>query len=173
MAPTGRTIRDGLIVGIIGYASVAAFYAAFDVLAARGALYTVDLLGKAVFRGLRDPAVLGLPMQLDVTAIAWYSGLHLLVSLAIGLVVTGLVEYSDRRPSQARIVLFAIMAGFVVTIVAVGVLTNPIRPLLPWWSIAVANVLAVLVAGAYLVRRRPGTWGRLSRARSSSDPASR
>ena len=48
MATMRRTIRDGLIVGLIAYASVAAFYAVFDLLAARGALYTVDLLGKSV-----------------------------------------------------------------------------------------------------------------------------
>ncbi len=73
-------------MGIIGYASVAAFYSAFDLLAVRGALYTVDLLGKSVFKGLRDPAVLVFPIQLDVTAIAWYNGLHLLISLTIGLI---------------------------------------------------------------------------------------
>lgn len=149
-------------MGIIGYASVAAFYSAFDLLAVRGALYTVDLLGKSVFKGLRDPAVLVFPIQLDVTAIAWYNGLHLLISLTIGLIVTGLVEYSDRRPSQARMVLFTILAGFVVTIVSVGLLTNSIRPLLPWWSIVMANALSVLLAGVYLLRKRPGTWGRLS-----------
>lgn len=162
MKPINRTIREGLVMGIIGYASVAAIYSAFDLLAARGALHTVDLLGKSVFRGLRDPAVLVFPIQLDVTAIAWYNGLHLLISLIIGLIVIGLVEYSDRRPSQARMVLFMIVAGFVVTIVLVGLLTNPIRPLLPWWSIVVANALSVLLAGAYLLRKRPGTWGRLS-----------
>ena len=157
MAQANRTIRDGLVVGIIGYFAVAALYAAFDIIAARGALHTVDLLGKAVFRGLRDPAVLGLPMQLDMTAIFWYNGLHLLVSLAIGLVVTDLVEFSERRPSQSWLVLLILVAGFVVTVAAVGVLTEPIRPLLPWWSIVAANVLAVLFAGGYLLKKRPGT----------------
>jgi len=162
MALASRTIRQGLIVGLIGYASVAALYAAFDFFAARGALYTVNLLGKSVFDGLRDPAVLGLPMQLDTTAIVWYSGLHLLISLIIGLIVTGLVEQAERQPSQAPLVLFTIMAGFVVTIIAVGLLTAPIRPLLPWWSIVVANTIAVLLAGGYLLHKRPGTWHRLS-----------
>jgi hypothetical protein len=151
-----------LVVGMIGYISVAAFYAAFDLLAARGALYTVDLLGKSVFSGLRDPSVLGLPIQLDVTAIAWYNGLHFFISLTIGLIVTGLVEHSERRPSRARIVSIIIVAGFVVTILAVGSLSSPIRPLLPWWSIVVANAFAVLLAGAYLLQKRPGTWDRLS-----------
>ena len=162
MALESRTLRDGLVVGLIGYFSVAALYAAFDVLAARGTLYTVDLLGKSMFMGLRDPAVLGLPMEPDMTAIFWYSGLHLLISLVIGLIVTALVEQAERRPSQARIILFVLVAGFIFTIVAVGLLTAPIRPLLPWWSIVVANALAVLLAGAYLLRRRPDTWLRLN-----------
>lgn len=162
MALSSRTIQQGLVVGLIGYASVAALYAAFDFVAARGALYTVDLLGKSVFEGLRDPSVLGLPMQLDVTAIVWYSALHLLTSLVIGLIVTGLVEQAEQRPSLAPMVLSTILAGFVVTIVAVGLLTASIRPLLPWWSIVVANALAVLLAGGYLLHKRPDTWRRLS-----------
>jgi len=162
MAPASRTIREGVVVGIIAYAAVAAFYAAFDLLAARGTLYTVDLLGKATFTGLRDPAVLAFPIQPDVTVIAWYNGLHLAISLAIGLTVTGLVELSERRPAHARLVFATIVAGFVVTIVAVGLLTTPIRPLLPWWSIVMANAFAVLLAGAYLLRKRPDAWRRLS-----------
>ncbi len=85
-----------------------------------------------------------------------------MISLVIGLIVTGLVEQAEQRPSLAPMVLFTIVAGFVVTIVAVGLLTSPIRPLLPWWSIVVANALAVLLAGGYLLRSRPGTWRRLS-----------
>ena len=156
-----RTIRDGLVVGFIGYISVAALYAVFDLVAARGTLYTVDLLGKSMFRGLRDAGVLGLPIRPDLTTVFWYNWLHLAVSLAIGLIVTGLVGLAERRPKHAPLVLFTIVAGFVVTIVVVGLLTNPIRPLLPWWSIVVANALAVLLAGIYLLRKRPGIWARL------------
>ena len=89
MASSSQTVRVGLTVGFIGFAAVAVFYAVFDVFAARGALYTVDLLGKSVFQGLRDPSVLGLPIQLDMTAILMYTALHLIVSLAIGLIVAG------------------------------------------------------------------------------------
>ena len=162
MVPTSRPIREGLIVGVIGYASVAVFYSAFDLLAARGSLHTVNMLGKCVFRGLRNPAVLGLPMQVDLTATALYNGFHLLMSLVIGLIVTGLVKYSNRGPSQARMALFTIVAGFVVTIITVGQLTNSIRPLLPWWSIVVANVFAVLLPSVYLLRKHPALWGKLN-----------
>jgi len=161
MTGESRTVRDGLIVGLIGYFSVAALYAAFDLLAARGPLFTVDVLGKAVFRGLRDPGVLGLPMERDGTAIFWYNGLHLLISLAIGMIVSGLVTLAEQN-SRPRLVLLTIIAGFVVTILFVGTLTIPIRPLLPWWSVVLSNSLAVVLAGAYLLRRHPGIWGKLN-----------
>ncbi len=161
MAPENRTMREGLGVGLIAYASVAVFYSAFDLLAARGTLYTVDLLGKAVFRGLNDPAVLQMPIDIDWTAMALYNGLHLLISLAIGLFVTWLVEHADRHPSRKTLVLLTILAGYAVTVLAVGLLSGPIRTVLPWWSIVVVNALAMLTAGSYLLRKRPGLVQRL------------
>ncbi len=161
MAPASRTMRDGLVAGLIAYASVAVFYIAFDLLASRGMLYTVNLLGEAVFKGLRDPGVLQYPLQPDMTVIFWYNGLHLLIALAIGLIVTGLVDQTERHPSQTRLVMLTIVAGFIVTVIAVGLLTSPMRPVLPWWSIVVANILASLLAGAYLVLKRPGLLQRL------------
>jgi hypothetical protein len=161
MGPASRTTREGLVVGLIAYASVAVFYSAFDFLAARGTFYSVDLLGKAVFRGLRDPGVLQYPVRPDPTAIFWYNGLHLLISLAIGLIVTRLIEQAERRPAQARLILLTIVAGFVLTILGVGLLTSSMRPVLPWWSIVAANGLATLLAGLYLLRKRPGLRSRL------------
>lgn len=161
MVPASRARGDGVVVGLIAYMSVAVFYSAFDLLASRGTLYTVDLLGKAVFRGLRDPTVLQYPIQPDLTAIFWYNGLHLVASLVIGLIVIRLIEHAEQHPAQARLVLGVIVAGFVVTVLGVGVLTTPMRPVLPWWSIAAANGLATLLAGGYLLRKRPGLWGRL------------
>jgi hypothetical protein len=162
MVPARRTIRDGLVVGVVAYASVALFYSVFDFLAARGALFTVDLLGKAMFRGLRDPGILAYPIRPDPSAIIWYNGLHLVISVAIGLIVITLIELAERHPARARLVQFTIVGGFVITILMVGVLTSPMRPLLPWWSIVGANALAVLLAGWYLLRQRPGLWRRLA-----------
>jgi hypothetical protein len=166
MTEGSRTIRDGMVVGLIGYAAVAIFYSGFDFLAARGSLYTVNLLGRTLFRGLRDTGVLYFPVDLDPTAILLYNALHLALALAIGLVVVRLVDVGDAEPSRRRVVRFMIVAGFVVTIGAVGLLTSSIRPLLPWWSIVAANTLAVLLAGAYLIRRRPGLWRRQALLRS-------
>lgn len=154
--PARRTLRDGIVVGLIGYLAVAIFYSVFDVLATRGALYTVDMLGKAVFRGLRDPGVLLFPAQLDPMAIVLYNTLHLVLALVIGVVVTSLISYAEQHPARAYGVVFVVVAGFIVTIAIVGVLTDPMRPVLPWWSIVVANALASALAAAYLLVRRPG-----------------
>jgi hypothetical protein len=161
MTPATRSMREGLVVGLIAFVAVAAFYAAFDLLAARGTFYTLDLLGKAVFRGLRDPAVLQLPAQPDVAAMVLYNGLHLLVSLVIGLIVTRLVDQAEQHPAHGRLVGLTIVAGFVVTILAIGVLTGPMRPVLPWWSIVLANTFAVVLAGSYVHTKHPGVYRRL------------
>lgn len=160
-----RTVRDGVIVGVIGYAGVALFYSAFDLLASRGTLYTVNLLGRAVFRGLRDPSVLMFPLDLDMGAIIRYNALHLAAALLIGIVVTTLITTAERRPATRLVVGVVIVAGFVLTVVTVAALTAPIRPLLPIWSIAAANVLAMVLAAAYLFWRRPGLRDRLVYAR--------
>jgi len=161
MTSAPRTLRDGLLVGLVAYASVAVFYAAFDLLAARGALYTVNVLGKAVFRGLRDPAVIMLPVPLDAGAILRYNALHLAVSLVIGLVVVGLLSEAERRPARRRVLLVLIVAGFVLTVAAVGLASRSIRPVLPWWSIVAANSGAVMLAAWYLERRIPGIGRRM------------
>jgi hypothetical protein len=161
MSGARGTIRDGLVVGFVASVAVAVFYAVFDLLAARGALHTPTVLGSAVFRGLRDPTVLQLPLAPDTAAVVWYSLLHLALSLVIGLMVMTLVADAERTPSHAPMVLSIIVAGFFVTVLAVGYLTRDMRPVLPWWSIVAANLLAVVVASEYVVRRHPGIFTRL------------
>lgn len=161
--------QDGLIVGLIGYAAVAAFYSVFDLLASRGALYTVDLLGKALFRGLRDPSVLQFPVEPDMSAVFMYNALHLATALLIGLVVVSLVKHAEENPARRAGVLFVLVAGFLVTVLAVGYLTAPLRTLLPYWSIVVANVAAVVPGAAYLLNRRRGLWQVMSGSRGHFD----
>lgn len=161
MASSGNDTRDGLVLGLIAYASVALFYALFDLVAARGSLYTVNLLGLAVFRGVRDAAVLQFPLPVDRTAVFLYNGLHLVLSLAIGWVVVWLVGVAERDRGRAWPIFLLIVAGYFATVVAVGVLSEPIRVVLPWWSIAVANASAVVLGSWWLSRRRPGVIARV------------
>lgn len=162
MTAPNRPIYDGLVVGLIAYAAVAVLYGVFDLLAARGALYTVNQLGLALVRGVRDTGQVGMPIPLDYAAIALYNALHLFASLAIGFVVTGLVAHSLERPARAPTILVVLIAGFVGTVALIGVVTIPMRPVLPWWSIILANTLAVMVAARYVIRRFPSAFSRLT-----------
>lgn len=161
MTTSEHDTRDGVVLGLIAYASVAAFYALFDVLATRGFLYTVNLLGRAAFRGLDDPSVLQFPVVIDRMAVFMYNGVHLALSLVIGLIVVRLVSRAERDRAQAWPMFLLIVAGFVVTVIGVGVLSEPIRVVLPWWSIVVANASAVVFGARYLTSRRPGVIGRV------------
>ena len=156
-----RWLRDGVVVGLIAYAAVAVFYSAFDLLASRGTLFTVNLLGEGLFKGVRDPSVLQFPIPVDLQVVFWYNALHLALSLAIGLFVLRLVEESERNPARAGLMAGFIVTGFAITVAVVGRLTEPMRELLPWWSIVVANGAATVCAAAYLLKVRPGVWRRM------------
>ena len=102
-------------------------------------MFTVNVLGQAVFRGLRDPSVLQLPMATDMTAIFWYNAVHFVASMAIGQVVLALVDTAERDASRSGFAFTLIGAGFVITVAAVGALTAPMRAVLPWWSIEIGR----------------------------------
>jgi hypothetical protein len=162
MGKVGRMVREGVYVGLIGYAAVAVFYAFFDLLAGRGAVFTLNLLGKFFFRGVRDPAVLTLPIAPDVGAMVAYNFVHLVAALGVGLFVAWLVSRVEERPSAGVPVLLVMAVGYVLTVLTVDRLSHTVGALLPLWSIVVVNTLAALGGGVFLWRAHPGLWGRVT-----------
>ena len=160
MARTGRTVREGVVVGLLGYAAVAAFFTLFDLLAGRGPIFTLNLLGKVVFRGARDPAILQLPIPPDVGAMLLYNFLHLLVALSVGLFVACLVAKVESQPRRAYPALWVMLAGYGITVAVVAWLSRGIAPLLPLWTVVLVNTLAAVAGGTFLWRAHPGLWGR-------------
>lgn len=150
MRSRGDVVREGIILGIIGYMAVAIFYAFLDLLAGRGATFTLNLMGQVVFRGARDPAILQLPIPSDVGAMVMYNFLHLGVALAVGCFVAWLVSQVEERPELGIPVLGLLLAGYLVTISAIRAITQTVAPLLPFWSIVVANSLVALGGCVYL-----------------------
>ncbi len=150
-----RWMREGILVGLTAFATVAAFYAAFDLLAQRGALYTVHALGVAITQGAAEVPDPGSGVAAAFAPVAIYSALHLAVSLAAGVLVCRLVHEGELMPMQAQIALLFVIAGFAGTIGVIGWLTASLRDVLPWWSIIAANALAVFVAGQLMLRRHP------------------
>ena len=114
---------------------------------------------------LRGPAALAFDAgitPISLSAILAYSAVHLVASLAIGVLVCRLVFEAELQPAQAQTALLFIVAGFAGTIAMVGIVSAPIREVLPWWSIMSANALAVLVAGSVMIRRHPEFLSRMT-----------
>jgi hypothetical protein len=92
----------------------------------------------------------------NLNAVILYTALHLVTSLVIGIFVSWLVVHLEAPPSQVRLAALLIAAGFFVTIFGIGMVSSPIKALLPWWSVVLANSLAAMIAGAFLLGRHPG-----------------
>ena len=161
MARTGGTVREGLTLGLIGFGAVAVFYTVFDVLAGQGWFFTLNLMGQVLFRGVRDAAVLQLPMPLDIGAMAGYNFLHLLVSLAVGFFVAWLVDLVEENPRRGYAAVAIMLAGYLTTVAAVALFARDVAPLLPLWSVVTVNTLAACGGGVYLWWAHPGLLARV------------
>ncbi|MGA7303262.1 MAG: hypothetical protein WBW88_00245, partial [Rhodothermales bacterium] len=155
MTSTRQMAARAVIVGIIGYAFVIGFYAAIDLFAGRSLLHTGSLLAEAFFRRVYDPSALAL-MSIDTEALIRHNLMHLSVSVTIGFIVIGLVEDAIRNPWKSRFILFTFFLGFMVTVAAMTVLTDPIRSSIPLWSIIVSNVGSAAIAGWAILSWYPG-----------------
>ena len=137
-------LREGVIGGLLGAATVAVWYFVFDIL--RGAPFlTPSLLGSAVFYGVRDPA--GVTPALG--AILGYTLLHGLAFVAFGVVAATLIAMSEREPKLfiAVVILFACFETFFLGVL--GALGQSMVGAVVWWAILIGNMLAAIVMLGY------------------------
>lgn len=153
-----RTFREGLLVGILGAAIIAAWFFVVDTIAGRP-FFTPAMLGSALFWGLRDP------VQVDITvqSVLAYSMMHILSLVLVGLIASAVASQVERTPSTLflAIVLFAAFEfGFYIVVAVMG---QPLLGALAWWSVAVSNALAAAGMGYALWRLRPDLRERLAK----------
>lgn len=155
-----RVLKEGLVTGLIAYVAVVLFYLLLNLASGRPAFHTPALLGSALFYGLRDPGLL----VVSAPPVIAYNGLHMLASVIIGTVAAFLVAVAERHPQLWYIVLMIFLAGFIYTVAAMGLLAGSMFPVISWWTILVANVLAAFTAGTYLWRAHPTLRQRIEEA---------
>ena len=154
-------LREGVIAGLIGAATVAVWFLVLDF--ARGKPFlTPALLGTAVFQGLRDPA----GVAIAIGPILGYTVLHGLAFIAFGVVAAALIAASEREPALfiAVVILFACFEMFFLG--ALGALGRSMVGALVWWAILIGNMLAAATMLWYfflghraLPRTLVGPWG--------------
>ena len=146
-----QVLSQGLVAGLIGYATVALFFVVVDVLFGRAAFYTPALIGGALFYGLRDPS------ELVVWAgpVFSYNGVHLLLFLALGALAAWLARFSERAHQLWYVGLSLFLFVLLHLQGAVLMLTERVRESLSTWQVLVAGLAAGVTMCGYLLWTHP------------------
>jgi hypothetical protein len=163
-----KTVREGIMAGLIGATVVAVWFFIVDI-AAGEALRTPTLLGQALMEALPGPSRGEGPL-LFVTL---YTVFHYGAFIVLGIISAAILHASEGEPS--------VLAGFLILFVAfqagiyifIMLLSRSLLGVIAWYQIGIANVLAALFVGRYLVHAHPGVLGRLDHALKDSELGSR
>lgn len=146
MKNQGSWVAEGLVTGLIGYATVVALFALLNLVQGNGAFHTAAIMGSALFFGSRE---VGGVVSGPGPIIA-YNGLHMMVSLAIGLGAGWLVFQAEKNRPLWYVIFFIFLAGFIFSVSMMGIFAVELFGLISWPLILVANLVAGLTAGGFL-----------------------
>ncbi len=149
-------VREGVIAGIIGAATVALWFVICDALLGRP-LYTPALLGAAILKGLRNPTAL----HVTTDVLLGYTVLHGAAFVAFGILAAVLLALTERDPLLLLGVFVLFTCFEVFFFGAVMLLDEALVEATGWWTILVANVLASITMLSYFLLRHRGLHGRL------------
>lgn len=148
-----RVYKEGIIAGVIGAATVAAWFLVVDMMHGRP-FYTPTVLGTALFgRGVWPATLETMPPSFEM--VAMFTWVHVLAFAVIGVVVARLIVMAERNPSLGFgfVLLFVILEACFT--VAMMIVAEPVLRALTWPAILVANVLAAAVMAGYFWLRHP------------------
>lgn len=145
-----RTIREGLVAGVLGGFVVVLWFLLIDVIA-REPFFTPAALGAAIFDGARGVA----EVQVDMANVLGYTALHFAAFFVVGLIAAGIAMEAERH----AVVLLGAVLLFVtfetlflgLTAIAANWLLDALNP----WTILGANLLAAIAMGWYLWHAHP------------------
>ena len=146
MKSRGAWVLEGLVTGLIGYLTLVGIFAVLNLISGEGMFRTAALLGSAFFYGAGETGTI----VSGPGPIIAYNGVHILVSLIIGLGAAWLVFQAEKNRPLWYVVFFIFLAGFIYSVAVVGVFAAEVANLLSWPLILVANLSAGVTAGGYL-----------------------
>jgi hypothetical protein len=137
-------VREGMVAGFLGGSVVAVWFLLYDAIRLRP-LYTPALLGAAVLQGLRDPEQL-IP-RLDV--VAGYTVFHFAVFAFFGIAVAAFLLGAEREP-RILLGLFVLFLCFQIFFFGfLEAIDALLAGALPWWNVAIGNLLASVAMITY------------------------
>ncbi|NIP81532.1 MAG: hypothetical protein GWM90_20885 [Gemmatimonadetes bacterium] len=149
-----RVVREGVIAGLLGGLAVAAWFFVVDLGIGR-LLYTPGALGSALIMGVDSPS----GVEVTPLTVMGYTAIHFGGFIAMGLVFAALVARAEENPPllMGLTLLFVTFETLLLGLVAI--LAAWLLDVLPWWSIALSNLVAAAVMAIYLWRAHPGLGG--------------
>jgi hypothetical protein len=144
-------LYHGLLTGLVGAAAVAFWMFLVDILNARP-FYTPAALGSAVLLGATHPE----EIQISLGVVTAYSFLHLTTFIVVGIAFAWLARGAGRARFWGRTAgsLVLLEGLFLGTLVIVG---GWVIQLIGWFTIVIANLVAVVSMALWLWRARRDT----------------
>lgn len=142
-----RLITDGLVTGLVGYGLVAAFFAARDLMVGRSPLYTVTLIGEAVFSGVADLSGVT-PAPGPILAV---NSAHMVAFVAFGFFAAWLTREAERHPEFWHLALLSFLGATVISYAGVLAALALVGSPLAAGSVVAASVVGAAGMGTYLV----------------------
>ncbi len=153
VADSTRIYKEGIVAGVFGALTVAAWFLIVDVLLSRP-FYTPTVLGTALFgRGVWPATLETMPASLEM--VAMFTWVHVLAFAIIGVIVARLIAMAEQNPSLGFgfVLLFVILEACFT--VAAMIVAEPVLRALTWPAILAANLLAAAVMTGYFWLRHP------------------
>ena len=149
-------VYDGLVTGLWGAGAVALWFLLVDMVG-NAPLHTPAALGSAILLGATEP----LDVELNAGVIAAYSFVHIVAFVVVGMVFVRLASRTARAadfwlPAISMLVLMEGLFFGTATLAGGWVLEE-----IGWWTILIANGLAVATMGARIWSRHPKVRGAL------------
>jgi hypothetical protein len=159
MAIENRTVREGVVSGLLAAGAVALWFLVLDVVAGRP-------FGTPAHMGESVASLFGGTGGGSATMyVLGYSVFHVIAFVLSGVVVSAIVNQAEEEPSM----LWGLLILFVAFEIAWYGLTAILAQgetygALAWYQVMVANLIAAATMGVYLYRQHPALAARASHA---------
>ena len=147
---SGGTLREGVVTGLIGAATLALWFLAVDALFGRP-LFTPAALGSVLLAGAGAPAA----VSISAGPVLAYTLLHVTAFVLLGILSAAIAARIERFPPLvfAFVMLFVVYWTFLVFLTTM--LGTWLLRELAWWSVFAGNLLAAIAMGGWLWRAHP------------------
>lgn len=136
-------LREGLVAGLLGYVAVAAVFVVLNVSQGLSPVHTPQLLGEALLGGRMDPVE-------PWAAILAFNGLHLLVTLVLGVAMAFLAFRAELDHALGMGLLFFVVAVGGWVPIFFGAVTVEFLHALRWPEVLLGSVTGAIATLGYL-----------------------